>query len=144
MKQNFNQFEHHFLWISLLLVSVCLSKCDNIFLSIKKSTGNVEKFISTQNYELYLSTQMLMNLCSILPIELESTCTCKIFYKSNQHVNLIINSIKEAVVINWGTPPLVSVSDVPGQGLEFPVWISVWSRWREKSPGKETAGKLEQ
>lgn len=95
MKQNFNQFEHHFLWISLLLVSVCLSKCDNIFLSIKKSTGNVEKFISTQNYELYLSTQMLMNL-SILPIELES----KIFYKSNQHVNLIINSIKEAVVIN--------------------------------------------
>lgn len=38
---------------------------------------------------------MLMNL-SILPIELES----KIFYKSNQHVNLIINSIKEAVVIN--------------------------------------------
>lgn len=50
--------------------------------------------------ELYLSTQMLMNLCSILPIELESTCTCKIFYKSNQHVNLIISSIKEAVVIN--------------------------------------------
>lgn len=139
MKQNFYQFEHHFLWISLLLVSVWLSKCDHIFLSIKKCTGNVEKFISTQNCELYLSTQMLMNL-SILPIELES----KIFYKSNQHVNLIINSIKEAVVINWGTPPLVSVSDVPGQGLEFPVWISVWSRWREKSPGKETAGKLEQ
>lgn len=73
------------------------------------------------------------------PIELES----KIFYKSNQHVKLNISSIDEAVVINRVISPVVSVSDVPGQGLEFPVRISIWSRRREKSPGKETAGKLE-
>lgn len=106
----------------------------------------VDKFVYTQNWILLKiqenwSTKMLMNH-SILRIELES----KIFYKWNWHVNLNISwlsSIKEAVVINWVISPVVSVSDVPGQGLEFPVRISVWSRRREKSPGKETAGKLE-
>lgn len=143
-KWNIFQFEHHFMWISLLLKSVCLSKYE-IFFIIREC--NVDKFVYTQNWILLKiqenwSTNTLMNH-SILRIELKS----KIFYKSNWHVNLNISwlsSIKEAVVFNWVISPVVSVSDVPGQGLEFPVRISVWSRRREKSPGKETAGKLEQ
>lgn len=132
-------------FVDITVIDMCMSiKMWQHFFSIREC--NVDKFVYTQNW-IFLkiqenwSTKMLMNH-SILRIELES----KIFYKWNRHVNLNISwlsSIKEAVVINWVISPVVSVSDVPGQGLEFPVRISVWSRWREKSPGKETAGKLE-
>lgn len=136
----FSQF-----FVDITVIDMCMSiKMWQHFLSIREC--NVDKFVYTQNWILLKiqenwSTKMLMNH-SILRIELES----KIFYKWNWHVNLNISwlsSIKEAVVINWVISPVVSVSDVPGQGLEFPVRISVWSRRREKSPGKETAGKLE-
>lgn len=134
-------------FVDITVIDMCMSiKMWQHFLSIREC--NVDKFVYTQNWILLKiqenwSTKMLMNH-SILRIELES----KIFYKWNRHVNLNLpvswlSSIKEAVVINWVISPVVSVSDVPGQGLEFPVRISVWSRWREKSPGKETAGKLE-